>query len=418
MKKQIISILVTLLIIIVTLEIIPFIVGSVFIHDGYSRSRIKETLFNEGQQKLDSTIQLASDNGAYLGEHLLHPYLGYVSVPRKGYNEYGFYGPDPLQEKPDNVIKICLTGGSVAKQLYQVAGDRIRRNLETSQAFSGKKIEVYSLALGGFKQPQQLLSLNYLQALGADFDIIINLDGFNEIVLPLSDNVPFKVFPTYPRHWNIYSRKKLDQRVILQMGKQASLQEDREQSKNKLARSVFRQSNFVLFLWKISDQEKHNKILQAEAALRNSLDNKEADYQSTGPEYTVGDTISFLQKQADFWANSSRQLSALANESHIKYYHFLQPNQYDEGSKTLTDEELNIAFESGPFAYKSAAKNGYPLLRAAGKNLKESGVNYTDLSTLFINESRSVYADKCCHFNELGYFTIADQISSKIVNDN
>ncbi|MEZ5147756.1 MAG: hypothetical protein R2759_11970 [Bacteroidales bacterium] len=415
MKKQIINGLVTVLIILATLEIIPFLAGKVFIHDGYSRREIKRELLVESVTNQDSTIQLANDDGGYLGEHLLHPYLGYVSVPRSGYNELGFFGPNPILKKGDDVVNICITGGSVAKQLYQVAADRIRNNLEKDQAFSGKKVNIISLALGGFKQPQQLLSVNYMMALGAEYDIVINLDGFNEIVLPLSDNLPFKVFPSYPRHWNIYSRKKLDQRVILQMGKQAELHEKRESSRRRLANSIFRQSNFVLFLWKISDQQKNNKILQVEAELRRNIENKESDYQSTGPFYDVPDTITFLKDQVDFWVNTSKQLSALAKDGNFRYYHFLQPNQYDEGSKVLTEEELNIAFEAGPFAYKTAAQKGYPLLRTGGEKLLNDGVNYTDLSGIFKNERRSVYSDKCCHFNELGYFTIADAITDKIL---
>ncbi|HPE55374.1 MAG TPA: hypothetical protein P5514_11155 [Bacteroidales bacterium] len=415
MKKQIINGLVTVLIILATLEIIPFLAGKVFIHDGYSRREIKRELLVESVTNQDSTIQLANDDGGYLGEHLLHPYLGYVSVPRSGYNELGFFGPNPILKKGDDVVNICITGGSVAKQLYQVAADRIKNNLEKDLAFSGKKVNIISLALGGFKQPQQLLSVNYMMALGAEYDIVINLDGFNEIVLPLSDNLPFKVFPSYPRHWNIYSRKKLDQRVILQMGKQAELHEKRESSRRRLANSIFRQSNFVLFLWKISDQQKNNKILQVEAELRRNIENKESDYQSTGPAYDVPDTITFLKDQVDFWVNTSKQLSALTKDGNFRYYHFLQPNQYDEGSKVLTEEELNIAFEAGPFAYKAAAQKGYPLLRTGGEKLLNDGVNYTDLSGIFKNERRSVYSDKCCHFNELGYFTIADAITDKIL---
>jgi len=35
---------------------------------------------------------------------------------------------------------------------------------------------------------------------------------------------------------------------------------------------------------------------------------------------------------------------------------------------------------------------------------------------MFKNEKRTVYNDKCCHFNELGYDLIAERISQSIVN--
>jgi hypothetical protein len=48
--------------------------------------------------------------------------------------------------------------------------------------------------------------------------------------------------------------------------------------------------------------------------------------------------------------------------------------------------------------------------------LKKEGVNFTDLSLLFKNEKRTVYNDKCCHFNQLGYEMIADQICREILS--
>lgn len=42
---------------------------------------------------------------------------------------------------------------------------------------------VLNLGQGGWKQPQQLLALNYFLSLGQRFDVIVNLDGFNEIAL-------------------------------------------------------------------------------------------------------------------------------------------------------------------------------------------------------------------------------------------
>ncbi len=414
-KKQIINWLVVILIILVTLEIIPFLMGKMFLPEGYSRKQIKQELNLASTINRDSTIQLAGEEGGYLGEHLLHPYLGYVSIPREGYNEYGFYGTGPLLKKSKERLNICITGGSVAKQLYQVAADRIAANLKNDPAFAGREINIISLALGGFKQPQQLFAVNYMMALGAEYDIVINLDGFNEIVLPYSDNLPFKVFPSYPRHWNIYSRKKLDQKVILQMGQQAAIKEQREKARERMTGSFLRQSNFVLFLWKISDQQKQNRLLTIEAALRKAIETKEAGYQSTGPAYQVNDTSGFIRSQAVFWAQTSRQLAALASTNGFGYYHFLQPNQYDEGSKKLTREERDIAYEQGPFAYKAAARIGYPMLRDEGVTLINSGVNFTDLSGIFKNESRTVYSDKCCHFNQLGYFTIADNITEQIL---
>ena len=58
------------------------------------------------------------------------------------------------------------------------------------------------VAAGGYKQPQQFLALAYLLAQGTYFDLVINVDGFNELALPAFDNRPRGVAPIYPRAWN------------------------------------------------------------------------------------------------------------------------------------------------------------------------------------------------------------------------
>src|SRR6185436_6541397 len=47
--------------------------------------------------------------------------------------------------------------------------------------FANKPIRILSFALGGHKQPQQLMILTYYLSLGQPLDVIINVDGFNEI---------------------------------------------------------------------------------------------------------------------------------------------------------------------------------------------------------------------------------------------
>ena len=39
----------------------------------------------------------------------------------------------------------------------------------------------------GYKQPQQLMAYNYLLSLGAEFDAVINIDGYNVITTANGD---------------------------------------------------------------------------------------------------------------------------------------------------------------------------------------------------------------------------------------
>jgi hypothetical protein len=127
------------------------------------------------------------------------------------------------------------------------------------------------------------------------------------------------------------------------------------------------------------------------------------------------DDSTLFQSMVNYWERASIQIQSLCATHDFAYFHFLQPNQYVEGSKTLTDEELKKAYQHGLFANKEAVQQGYKLLRAQGTELKERGVKFTDLVMMFKNEPRTVYNDKCCHFNQLGYDLIAEKIGNAII---
>ena len=107
----------------------------------------------------------------------------------------------PIHTKSNNKVILGIFGGSVAFWFSALGIDSLINELRKSPIFFNKEIVVVRVALGGYKQPQQLIALSYLLALGAHFDIIINLDGFNELALPPAENIPKNVFPFYPRNW-------------------------------------------------------------------------------------------------------------------------------------------------------------------------------------------------------------------------
>ncbi len=414
--KRFIGWSVYLFIIILTLEISPYILSGFLLEKSFSRRNIRKEIIEENNTAKDENNDGKQDvQNQYLGNHILHPYLGFVGIEQDGFNEFHLPGINPLTKKSDEDLNVVLMGGSVARELYVSAGERIKQKISSSDIYKDKNINLVILALSGFKQPQQLLALNYFMALGAEYDLVINLDGFNEIVLPYTDNLPFHVFPSYPRHWNIYSRKKLDSRVTLLLGKQAVVNEKRSNNKRFIANSIVNYSNFALFIWKVTDNKLNNEFFQLESEIRTAQKNSPTDYQSIGIYTTITDTLEFFKEQSEFWKRSSQQIAYMSKQAGFEYFHFLQPNQYVEGTKEFTVEELNIAIESGPFAYKDAAITGYPPLISEGQELIREGVNFTDLTPMFKDEKRSVYNDKCCHFNQLGYELIADRILEKIL---
>jgi hypothetical protein len=235
-------------------------------------------------------------------------------------------------------------------------------------------------------------------------------------VLPFTDNLPFHVAPSYPRHWNLYARKSLDLSTQLILAKQAGIRKARESSRSFFAKVPWRYSNFFLFTFQAMDRWRQDRIFRLETALRESLSASETSFQATGPFTPVTDTLLFFSQQAETWARSSMLMDALCKAHGIGYFHFLQPNQYVKGSKTFTPEELQMALEPAPFDYRTAVEAGYPYLVREGEHLLQQGVGFTDLTGMFLNEKETVYHDKCCHFNERGYRLICDQIAARVLH--
>ena len=125
-----------------------------------------------------------------------------------------------------------------------------------------------------------------------------------------------------------------------------------------------------------------------------------------------------LRESVDVWERSSLLMAKISKANRIKYFHFLQPNQYVTDSKQLSDEEKVIAYEFGHYPWKNLVKAGYPMLSQQGSRLKKSGVLFHDLTMMFKQEDRTVYSDKCCHFDKFGYSLIADKITETIIKQH
>ena len=118
---------------------------------------------------------------------------------------------------------------------------------------------------------------------------------------------------------------------------------------------------------------------------------------------------------AGTWAESSYQMHVLAQGRGTRYFHFLQPNQYLEGTKPMGDEERRIAIlESHP--YLRSVKLGYPRLQDLGRELRSRGVDFVDLTRVFADNLDVLYRDNCCHLNEDGRRLVMAAIGEAISN--
>lgn len=355
----------------------------------------------------------------------LHPYIGYVANPvdhprvgEAGFSrqaaEYGFplNKTDLFREVEDGEVVIGILGGSFAANLG-AGGDRLAEALrEDIRRYPGKKLTVQSFAIAGHKQPQQLMALSYMLALGVHLDVVINLDGFNEIALPSTTNIPKNYNAFYPRGW-LLMVDDLDQDLRRTAGELTYLRRRRAVRAAFFSRPPLAYSLTAGLAWTILDAPLTRRISEAERGLLEEERSPSGNYQARGPRQEYASDDEMYADLVAVWKRSSLTMDGVCRRYGIEYFHFLQPNQYFPGSKTLSAEEQRTAWND-EHPYKTAVEQAYPRLVAAGGELAGAGVAFHDLTMVFSASSETVYKDACCHVNHLGNRMIAESIARAI----
>jgi hypothetical protein len=141
-----------------------------------------------------------------------------------------------------------------------------------------------------------------------------------------------------------------------------------------------------------------------------------SDYPALGPRHefaTVQERYDFL---AQIWADSSILMDRLCAAYGMRYFHFLQPNQYVAGSKPMLEAERKIAI-TPQHPYSKGVERGYPLLIRKGETLRQQGVAFHDLTRIFAGHTEMLYMDDCCHYNQAGYEIMAESVARWICGD-
>ncbi|MDO8649569.1 MAG: hypothetical protein Q7R81_07380 [Candidatus Peregrinibacteria bacterium] len=416
----------TFLVVVLSVEVISAIMFSILTNAWFSYSRVREMMeaIAAGEQDTHLLFNQDEDDGntrslIEQGE-ILHPYLGYVGSSGSGEEMYGFVtSREPvLQQSSDDKVIIGIFGGSVAAQLAAYGSGSLKKVLERDPLFAGKEISFITIALGAYRQPQQLLALTYLLTLGGHFDMIVNVDGFNDIAMPADENFSRKIFPFYPWRWSIRMINYAGPQVRYLTGYTYYLKLRRQQ----LAETFLhlRYSATAAFLWAIQDHFMRVKVSFSEVSLEEAQKSDESERwtseQVTGPRFSFDDRDLLYPVLANHWKESSRQMRRLAEANDMSYFHFLQPNQYLPGSKPFNTEEKVQGFDEN-HRFRSPIEKGYPVFIRAGQELQKEGESFHDLTQLFAKHEETIYVDTCCHFTHRGYALMGEAIAEAMLKD-
>ena len=354
-----------------------------------------------------------------LSADVLHPYFGPIHRPgvRPETNNIGFGSRQafPYARASDRQFLVGVFGGSVARAFCDRGTPRLIAALQRDPALAGREIVPLCFSHEGYKQPQQLIVLAYFLSLGQQFDLVVNIDGFNEVALGSRNQ---------ERGRDISMPSPIHIDPLLNLIDQATLTPARVQALARI--SVYKER-----LNRLADRMRRNRIAAVHVALdryyvftMNRYQAETAAYDTlpsnppassvlllTPPVRKRDDAGAVYQDIASGWTSASLLMRDLLAARGVSYLHVLQPNQYFT-RRTFGADEARVALNnSTPF--KKAVEEGYPALERATAALIEKEL-FVDGTKAFDGEPAAVYEDDCCHYTNRGYEILAELIAAKL----
>jgi hypothetical protein len=371
----------------------------------------------------------------FLGE-AVHPYFGFTHRPgvpfdvpeplRQGTaiparlvtNNLGFVSPHryPFKKARDDQFIVGIFGGSVGLWFCQVGAPRLVERLKRHAFFSGKDIVPLCFSHEGYKQPQEAAVLAYFLSIGQAFDLVVNIDGFNDVALgSLNSERGLDYSMPSVQHLdpliNVVNQSALTPEKLETL---AAIVRDRRlllDLAERIRVNRFASINFVLDRYHQSVLNRYVRALGRFSNLpSNPTDNA---FVQVAPSVDQREPAKLNADIAATWRDSSILMKDMLAARRAGYFHFLQPSQY-YGPRKFTEAEAAIALnEASP--YQKSVAGGYTALIAEGAVLSASNVRFFDATHVFDREPVHVYMDDCCHYTQAGNYLLADFIAASIL---
>ena len=259
--------------------------------------------------------------------------------------------------------------------------------------------------------------LSYFLSIGQTFDLVVNIDGFNEVALG-SLNERRGLDLSMPSVMHLEPLRNLVDRSTLTPDRLESLAAIGRYRRrlNALAERI--NGNPVAAVHVALDV--YYRSLQARyRAERVAFDQLPSNLSwrsliSATPPLRARDDAMVFEDIVANWEASSRLMHEILAARGVPYVEFLQPNQY-ASDRVFGRDEAAVAFnDASPF--KPGAQTGYPLLVEAIESgrLRRNGVRLFNGRGIFDAEPQPVYVDDCCHYTLRGYEILADFIAASV----
>ena len=317
-----------------------------------------------------------------------HPFYGFAPRGR----EYELNVMPPWERQDDTVI-IGLFGGSVTMDVTPNFREAVYRYFLDNNL--PRRPVLLEMSYGAVKQPQQVMIAANTLLWGGHFDIIVNLDGYNEANIT-HNNFDHGAFPFFDEGWE--KIQNLTAAETLLVGRIGVLRAEQARRGQAAAAHPLRYTAVYGIVSRYRREGAEGQIVQ----LNHELAATRAAYslEKHGPGTAFQNEEDLSREAARVWYRGSRLLAELAAATGAEYYHFLQPNQYIPGAKPLSTRELSDRYI--PEAFGKNYRRAYPWMVQWGEKLQGPTVNYFDLTGIFQDHTETLYGDQCCHLNRRG----------------
>ena len=161
----------------------------------------------------------------------------------------------------------------------------LAERLKEDARYAGKEIIAVNLTNPGYKQPQQLMALVYSLAQGAQFDVVLNIDGVNEVALHQAENASQGVYPSYPSNWYLMTSNIPDPSLRRLIGYREHLETRMVARTRASLNSILRYSATWNMIWSLRQESlvKDYTELTNKIKTYKTMANEQIPYWISGP---------------------------------------------------------------------------------------------------------------------------------------
>ena len=389
-------------------------------------------IFYTREKREDKSALGVNLEGVRLNQSIVerfHPFFGFIQNPRPDFrpgfkvNNYGFISPYdyPFKKFKKNQFVIGIFGGSVASDfsIFQVQNKILPEYLKQVPGLQDKEFVILSFATGGYKQPQQLLILNYFLALGQELDLVINIDGFNEVALSNLNNKN-QINLAMPSIQHISPLTSLANNSLSVKAMQATIRIKENKTRINEGLESLQHCSLAacdaltsVYVQNLVNNYRKDIIAFEKERSKKQKDDEESVIYINKNKSILEDSAAFEQMSWN-WAKSSIFMHKILSASNVPYFHVLQPNQYYQTKRVFGEAEKRIAFNKET-PYAKAVELGYPAILGKFPNLQKNNINILNGVKVFDKTKDAVYVDSCCHYNKAGEVIFSNYVGSSIL---